>query len=72
MRFAYAHFPVNVNVAKDGSNIEIKNFLGEKLARKIDMPEGVKIIRKEDIKDEIVIEGNDITQVSRSCKIFIY
>lgn len=66
MRFAYAHFPINVNLGKDGKNIEIKNFLGEKLSRKIDMHEGVKITRKEDIKDEIVLEGNDLNNVSLS------
>merc|ERR1711865_402738 len=28
MRLVYAHFPINANIAKDGSFVELKNFLG--------------------------------------------
>ena len=67
MRFAYAHFPINSLISNGGKTIEIKNFLGEKIIRKINMLEGVKISRKEEIKDELIIEGNDLNNVSLSC-----
>ena len=41
--------------------------LGEKIIRKINMLEGVKITRKEEVKDELIIEGNDLNNVSLSC-----
>lgn len=37
--------------------------------RKVDMLEGVSIVRSEKVKDEIVLEGNDIELVSRSCAL---
>mmetsp|Transcript_129479 Transcript_129479/g.223730 ORF Transcript_129479/g.223730 Transcript_129479/m.223730 type:complete len:191 (-) Transcript_129479:60-632(-) len=66
MRFAYAHFPINVAV--NGNIVEIRNFLGEKLVRKVPVRDGVRAERTDPSKqkDEIVLEGNDLEQVSRS------
>lgn len=66
MRLVYAHFPINVNVTNNGEQIEIRNFLGEKLTRKVDMLDGVKIAISTAQKDEIVLTGNDIQNVSQS------
>nr|DAD36076.1 TPA_asm: hypothetical protein HUJ06_006716 [Nelumbo nucifera] len=60
MRFVYAHFPINANIANGNKSIEIRNFLGEKKVRKVDMLDGVTIIRSEKVKDELVLDGNDI------------
>jgi len=65
MKFVYAHFPINVAIAEDGKKIEIRNFLGEKIVRKVDMLEGVTVART-DQKDEIALKGNDIDLVSQS------
>merc|ERR1740136_325217 len=35
MRFVYSHFPINVDVK--GNHVEIRNFLGEKRVRKIEL-----------------------------------
>merc|ERR1719472_123148 len=43
MRLVYAHFPINANVVNGGKTVEIRNFLGEKNVRKIDMLPGVII-----------------------------
>ena len=66
MRFAYAHFPINVSV--NGPVVEIRNFLGEKLVRKVPVRDGVVAERTDPgkQKDEIILEGNDLEQVSRS------
>ena len=66
MRFVYAHFPHNVVITDDGTAVEIRNFLGERITRRVEMLEGVKIVRSEDVKDEVVLTGNDIELVSQS------
>jgi large subunit ribosomal protein L9e len=65
MRFVYSHFPINVSMS--GNNVEIRNFLGEKRVRKIALPEGVEFVRSADVKDQIELNGNDITVVSLIC-----
>ena len=37
MRLVHAHFPINAGIPKDGKCVEIKNFLGGKQIKKIDM-----------------------------------
>ncbi|KAL2227716.1 60S ribosomal protein L9-like [Sesamum indicum] len=69
MRFVYAHFPINASITNSATAIEIRNFLGEKRVRKVDMLEGVSVIRSEKVKDELVLEGNDIELVSRSAAL---
>ncbi|CAM6123497.1 unnamed protein product [Calypogeia fissa] len=65
MRFVYAHFPINASISNEKNNIKIRNFLGEKKVRKVDMLSNVTVTRSEKVKDELVLEGNDIELVSR-------
>ena len=73
MRFCYAHFPINVSsttvatAAGSRNVIEIRNFLGEKQVRRVELLEGVNYFRTPDVKDQIEISGIDITKVSLSC-----
>nr|GMC62870.1 putative pentatricopeptide repeat-containing protein At5g37570 isoform X1 [Ipomoea batatas] len=69
MRFVYAHFPINASITNSNKGIEIRNFLGEKKVRKVEMLEGVTVLRSEKVKDELVLDGNDIELVSRSCAL---
>ena len=69
LRFAYAHFPINSNITNEGKTIEIRNFLGEKVVRTLDMLDGCSIRKSEDQKDEIIIEGTDLELVSRSAAL---
>ncbi|XP_076944389.1 large ribosomal subunit protein uL6z/uL6y-like [Bidens hawaiensis] len=69
MRFVYAHFPINASITNSNTAIEIRNFLGEKKVRKVDMLDGVTVVRSEKVKDELVLDGNDIELVSRSCAL---
>jgi large subunit ribosomal protein L9e len=67
MRLVYAHFPINATITNGGKTIEIRNFLGEKIVRTIDMLGDDTRCRKSEItKDEIIIEGSDIDLTSRS------
>jgi len=66
MRFVYAHFPINVNIPEGGKELEVRNFLGEKMVRKVPMLEGVTIARSEKMKDEIILTGNNLEAVSQS------
>ena len=63
MRYAYAHFPINVT-APGGNVVEVRNFLGERRLRRVVMPAGVTVKRSDNVKDEITIEGTDLEKVS--------
>jgi large subunit ribosomal protein L9e len=70
MRFCYAHFPINVSATKTADSkdvVEIRNFLGEKKVRRIELLDGVKYVKNAEIKDQIELSGIDITKVSLSC-----
>lgn len=62
MRFVYSHFPINVAIS--GNTVEIRNFLGERRVRKIDLLPGVTYVRSESVKDQIELSGTDIVNVS--------
>ena len=68
MRMVYAHFPVNCAIADDKKSVEIRNFLGEKIVRRVNLLEGVTMTRSDDVKDEIVLVGNDVENVGQSGK----
>ncbi|KAF4655223.1 hypothetical protein FOZ61_007693 [Perkinsus olseni] len=69
LRFVYAHFPINSNITNNGSTIEIRNFLGEKVVRTVDMMPGVSVRKSDDVKDEVIVEGADLELVSRSAAL---
>ncbi|KAL0568853.1 60S ribosomal protein L9B [Marasmius crinis-equi] len=66
MRAVYAHFPINCIIQESGHKLEIRNFLGEKTVRHVDMLDGVVISESKAQKDELILEGNDIDNVSQS------
>ncbi|KAI1410786.1 60S ribosomal protein L9 [Hypoxylon sp. FL1857] len=70
MRYVYAHFPINVNVEKNGETgnfeVEIRNFIGEKLVRRVVMQPGVDVQISTSQKDELLILGNSLEDVSQS------
>merc|ERR1711977_327878 len=68
MRLAYSHFPINVTIEGGGKDCEIRNFLGEKTVRRIDML-GDTRVSKTDTKDEIQVEGTDVELVGRSAAL---
>jgi len=66
MRLVYAHFPINCIIPASGESVEIRNFLGEKIVRNVAMYPGVTIKESTGQKDELILEGNDINNVSQS------
>jgi len=66
MRAVYAHFPINCIVQDNGHKLEIRNFLGEKTVRHVDMLDGVTVSESKAQKDELIVEGTDIENVSQS------
>merc|ERR1712166_893567 len=58
MRAVYAHFPINLTLSPGPSGkdtaIDIRNFLGEKIVRRVECHAGVKLSLSKDVKDEIV------------------
>jgi large subunit ribosomal protein L9e len=66
MRYVYAHFPINVHITDDNKEVEIRNFLGEKVIRRVKMLDGVDIEISKNQKDELILTGNDLENVSQS------
>lgn len=69
MRSVYAHFPINVTMHNEENVVEIRNFLGEKIVRKVRMENGVTCVNSSTLKDELVLEGNDLEAVSKSAAL---
>lgn len=67
MRTVHAHFPINCIIPKDGSCIDVKNFLGGKQVKHVDMLPGVTVRLSADVKDELIFEGFDNAAVSLCC-----
>jgi large subunit ribosomal protein L9e len=55
-------FPINVNIEKnketDQFEVEIRNFVGEKLVRRVTMRPGVNVEASKNQKDELQLSGN--------------
>jgi large subunit ribosomal protein L9e len=70
MRYVYAHFPINVNIEKNSDTgvyeVEIRNFLGEKIVRRVTMQAGVDVETSKNVKDELMLTGNSLEGVSQS------
>jgi large subunit ribosomal protein L9e len=70
MRYVYAHFPINVNVDENKETglyeVEIRNFIGEKIVRRVIMHEGVEVEVSKNQKDELQLSGNSLENVSQS------
>merc|ERR1712078_131057 len=69
MRLVYSHFPINANITQGGKTVEIRNYLGEKIVRTINLLPGVSIEKGANVKDELVLTGADIDLVSRSAAL---
>lgn len=69
MRLVYAHFPINTAIEDKGKVVEIRNFLGEKIVRRVEMLPGTTIARSDAVKDELILQGSDVESVSRSCAL---
>lgn len=70
MRYVYAHFPINVALEKNKETglweVEIRNFLGEKLVRRVTMQPGVDVETSKNVKDQLELTGNSLENVSQS------
>ena len=55
-------FPINVNIEKnsetDNFEVEIRNFIGEKIVRRVQMRSGVNVEASANQKDELQLSGN--------------
>jgi large subunit ribosomal protein L9e len=68
MKMVYAHFPISINIENNGKRVEIRNFLGEKLVRVVEMTGDTVAKKSEDgTKDEITVTGSSLDDLSQSC-----
>ncbi|RKF78191.1 60S ribosomal protein L9-A [Golovinomyces cichoracearum] len=70
MRYVYAHFPINVNIDQNNDTglyeVEIRNFIGEKIVRRVIMQSGIEVVASKTQKDELQLFGNSLEAVSQS------
>ena len=52
-----------------GKTVEVRNFLGEKLVRVVNLLDKVECVKSASVKDEIILTGPDIDLVSRSAAL---
>uniref|UniRef100_A0A7S3I8E3 60S ribosomal protein L9 n=2 Tax=Choreotrichia TaxID=141411 RepID=A0A7S3I8E3_9SPIT len=67
MRLVHAHFPINVVIPKDGSEITVKNFLGGKQDKIVKMKAGTTVKQSADVKGELIFDGIDNAALSQCC-----
>merc|ERR1712194_507217 len=68
MRLVYQNHPISCQILNGGKKVELRNFMGSKIVRAIDMIGNSKAVKSEG-KDEIFIEGHDIDDTSRSAAL---
>ncbi|XP_022891768.1 uncharacterized protein LOC111406611 [Olea europaea var. sylvestris] len=56
MRFVYAHFPINASITNGNKSIEIRNFLGEKKVRIVEVKDGSTVEEAKEEEDEAKID----------------
>lgn len=66
MRLVYNHFPITVNIENDGKLVELRNFVGERLVRRVTARGDTNFAKHESAKETIVITGIDLDDVSQS------
>jgi len=69
MKYVYAHFPISIVIGNDKKTIEVKNYLGEKQERVIQLIGTTSAKLSKDIdgtKDEITLQGISLDDVSQS------
>ena len=66
MRSASNHFPMNLGISENNTVVEVRNFLGEKRVRRLQMLPGVTVEQSTELKDEIILRGNSLDNVSQS------
>merc|ERR1712210_74174 len=69
MRYVYAHFPITGVINKAGHQLEIRNFLGEKRRRTVNLAGDTTVLKSADVKDQIEVSGNNVEDVGRSCAL---
>merc|ERR1711861_45909 len=69
IKTVYAHFPTNVQINGKGDALDVVNFIGQKVKFHIDALEGVKMERDPKSNQDILISGNDVENVSRTCAL---
>merc|ERR1712167_194416 len=69
MKMVYAHFPTNAQIASNGKEVDIVNFIGQKVKFNVKALDGVKIERDPKENTQLLINGNDIENVSRTCAL---
>merc|ERR1711967_42111 len=69
MKMAYAHFPTNVQIQSGGKSLDVVNFIGQKVKFRVDALDGVKVERDPSANTELIVTGNDIENVSKTCAL---
>merc|ERR1712010_299539 len=69
MKMVYAHFPTNAQIAGDSKSLDIVNFIGQKVKFHVDAVGDTKVDRAPGANTELMVTGNNIEDVSRTCAL---
>eukprot|EP00827_Trimyema_finlayi_P002576 TRINITY_DN22_c0_g2_i1.p1 TRINITY_DN22_c0_g2~~TRINITY_DN22_c0_g2_i1.p1 ORF type:complete len:222 (-),score=76.03 TRINITY_DN22_c0_g2_i1:113-778(-) len=69
MKFGWAHFRIQMNVLPKNTAVEIKNFIGQKMTRRVDCLPGCTIHLLEKEANTIIIKGIDVENVSKTAAL---
>jgi len=69
LRCAYAHFPVTITL--EGTKgvdqiVEIRNFIGQRRPRYVQIPKGVSVEKDSSVKDQYNVSGSAVEDVSQA------
>jgi len=67
LRLVFAHFPMILKIDEENQRITIDKYLGGIGQKRIPIPDGVTVVRNEEIKEEYDIYGNNLEDVSQFC-----
>ena len=67
MKFIYSHFPIKHVIENGGKDFSFTHFMGQRERKYVHAPNGVTITSTPPPKEELIVEGTNLEDVSLVC-----